>query len=150
MVESGNGRDGRDGFKTGESVPIAPSADTTAISILKPDGEEWFAEVQEESLLFNETQMPGIYQLTLRNARGDNPAGPFAVNLFSIAESSIQPIDTIQVGQTTVETAVAEDVGQREFWPWLVAVAIVILAIEWWIHHRGTRLPKFRQSQSNV
>ncbi|MEM7335359.1 MAG: hypothetical protein AAF490_24995, partial [Chloroflexota bacterium] len=149
-LNPGTAVDGRDGFKTGESVPIAPSADTTAISILKPDGNQWFAEINAESLLFSETTEPGIYQLTLRNALGDNPAGPFAVNLFSTAESSIQPIGTIQVGQTTVETAVAEDVGQREFWPWLVAIAFIILAVEWWVHHRGTRLPKFRRSQSNV
>ena len=34
-----------------------------------------------------------------------------------------------------------EDVGQWEFWPWLAGIALLILALEWWVHHRGTRLP---------
>ena len=147
-LRPGTAFDGAVGVQTGESVPIAPSADTTAVSILKPDGNQWFSEVGDDALLFSETDQPGLYQVTLRNSRGDTPAGTFAVNLFSIAESAIQPIDTIQVGQTTVETAVAEDVGQREFWPWLLAIAFIILFIEWWVHHRGTRLPKFRQTKS--
>lgn len=141
-LSPGNVFDGAVSVQTGETVPIAPSVETTAVFILKPDGNEWFQEVEAETLLFNETQQPGLYQVTIRTRGGDSPAGTFAVNLFSQAESSIQPVDTIQVGQQTVETAVAENIGQREFWPWLLSIAFLILAVEWWVHHRGTRLPK--------
>jgi len=48
------------------------------------------------------------------------------------------------VGQTAVATNEEGDVGQRELWPWLIALAFGILLVEWWVHHRGTQLPKFK------
>ena len=64
------------------------------------------------------------------------------MNLFSPAESAIRPVDSLQIGQTQVETEDEGDVGQRELWPWLLAIAVVVLIVEWWVHHRGTRWPK--------
>ncbi len=131
------------GLQLGDPVPIAPDAGTTAVSIIKPDSTQWLQEVvEEDAIIFSETDQLGLYQLNLREESGERAAGRFAVNLFSPQESAIVPIDAIQIGQTTVETAVAEDIGQREFWPWLLALAIIILIIEWWVHHRGTQLPK--------
>lgn len=128
----------------GEAVSIAPGADTTAVLVTKPDGDQWLSEVGETAVLFTETNAPGLYAVTLRSPAGDRLAGQFAVNLFSTTESAIRPAERIQIGQSTVETAVADDVGQREFWPWLVAIGFIILIIEWWVHHRGTRLPTLK------
>lgn len=146
-LSPGNAVDVENGVSTGAAVPIAPSADVTAVSILKPDGEQWFAELGEEALLFSDTNQPGLYELTLRSASGDRDGGNFAVNLFSTQESAIRPVETIVVGEVSVETAVEEGIGQREFWPWLVAIALLILLIEWWVHHRGTRLPSIFQTR---
>jgi hypothetical protein len=110
--------------------------------VQKPDGSRWTAEVGEEDLFFTETDAPGLYTVLLRDAAADRPAGSFAVNLFSPAESAIRPVENLQVGQTQVETETEGDVGQRELWPWLLAIAVVVLIVEWWVHHRGTRWPK--------
>jgi len=99
--------------------------------------------VGEDEVIFTETEQPGLYAVSLRDSGGDRAAGSFAVNLFAPGESDIRPVDQIQIGQTTVETAAAEDVGQREFWPWLLVIAVIVLIVEWWVHHRGARLPKF-------
>ncbi|MCP5098437.1 MAG: hypothetical protein GY943_23040, partial [Chloroflexi bacterium] len=130
------------GLNPGDPVPIAPGASTTAVSVLKPDSTSWLQEVGEDDLIFSETEQLGLYQVNLRDSSGEQTAGTFAVNLFAPNESAIQPADAILIGQTTVETAVAEDIGQREFWPWLLAAAVLILIIEWWVHYRGTKLPK--------
>ncbi len=130
-------------IKPGQPVTFTPGIDTTAVSVTKPDGSLWRAQVGKDELIFNETQMPGVYRVTLESDDASRPAGQFAVNLFDLAESTLQPAETIQIGQTTVETAVSnEQIGQRELWPWLAAAALFILAVEWWIYHRGTRLPK--------
>ncbi|MFQ5422211.1 MAG: hypothetical protein ACE5EY_17830, partial [Anaerolineae bacterium] len=131
------------GLQPGDPVPIAPGASTTAVSVLKPDGSRWLQEVGANDIIFTETEQPGLYHVNLRDSSGDRAAGSFAVNLFDPGESRIQPAETLQIGQTTVETAVAEDIGQREFWPWLLALAVVVLIVEWWVHHRGAQLPKF-------
>jgi hypothetical protein len=83
-----------------------------------------------------------LYTVLLRDAGADRPAGSFAVNLFSPAESAIRPVESLAIGQTAVETEAEGDVGQRELWPWLLAIAVVVLLVEWWVHHRGTRWPK--------
>jgi hypothetical protein len=110
--------------------------------VQKPDGTTWQAEVGEDALIFSETDQLGLYGVNLQDDSGTRPAGSFAVNLFSPAESLIQPTATIRIGQTTLETAVDGDVGQREFWPWLLGLAFIILLVEWWVHHRGAQLPK--------
>jgi hypothetical protein len=27
-------------------------------------------------------------------------------------------------------------------WPWLAALAFIVLIIEWWVYHRGSTLPR--------
>jgi hypothetical protein len=113
----------------------------------KPDESLWTIEVGEEAIIFAETDQPGLYQVSLRDSASsgpgvDQPAGSFAVNLFAPAESAIAPAPAIRLGQTTLETAEKEDVGQRELWPWLAALAFIVLLVEWWVYHRGTRLPR--------
>jgi hypothetical protein len=132
------------GLQPGEPVPISPAAGTTAVLVNKPDSTTWTAEVGEEAIFFNETGQLGLYQVSLRDGSGVRPAGRFAVNLFNPVESVIQPAGVLRIGQATVETAVNGDIGQRELWPWLVALALAVLIVEWWVHHRGARLPKIK------
>lgn len=129
-------------LQPGDPVSLSPTAGATAVVITKPDGANWLAAVDEAPIIFSETGQPGLYQVSVRDSQGEQPAGSFAVNLFSPAESDIQPRATIQMGQTAVTAATAGDVGQRELWPWLVGIALFILFIEWWVHHRGVKLPK--------
>jgi hypothetical protein len=126
----------------GSPVDITPGAGTTDVLVEKPDGSVWEVEVGDEAIIFGETAQPGLYNVILRDTNGDQPAGSFAVNLFSTTESSIGPAPTIVLGQTEVETADEDDVGQRELWPWLAALAFIVLLVEWWVYHRGTRLPR--------
>jgi Ca-activated chloride channel family protein len=130
------------GLQPGAPVTITPGASTTAVSVQKPNGAIWRADVGEDALIFSETDQLGLYAVSLQDDGGTRSAGSFAVNLFSPAESQIQPTATVRIGQTTVETTADGDVGQREFWPWLVGLAFIILLAEWWVHHRGAHLPK--------
>lgn len=141
-LSPGRAFDAPTGLQPGDPVAVVPGASTAAVLVQKPDGSRWTAEVGEEDLFFTETDTPGLYTVLLRDAAADRPAGSFAVNLFSPAESAIRPADSLPIGQTVVETEDEGDVGQRELWPWLLAMAVVILIVEWWVHHRGTRWPK--------
>ncbi|MCI0729907.1 MAG: hypothetical protein L0332_24755, partial [Chloroflexi bacterium] len=143
-LNPGRAFDAPTSLQPGDPVTITPGASTTDVLVQKPDGTTWTAEVGQEALVFAETGQLGLYRVTLRDAGGDRPAGSFAVNLFAPAESAIQPAAAIRLGQTTVETAGEEDVDQRELWPWLAAVAFVVLLLEWWVYHRGTRLPQWQ------
>jgi len=56
-------------------------------------------------------------------------------------ESNIQPADTLTIGRSQVSASVRNQVGQREFWPYVAAAALAILLVEWWVYHRGSSLP---------
>ena len=145
-LSPGRAFDAPTGLRPGDPVLIAPGASSTAVVVTKPDGTTWTAEVGEEEIIFTDTNQPGLYQVVLRDNTGDQPAGSFAVNLFNPAESGIEPETALQIGQTAVESGEEGDVGQRELWPWLIVIGFVILFVEWWVHHRGTKLPKVKLS----
>jgi hypothetical protein len=142
-LNPGRAFDAPTGLNPGSPVNITPGAGTTHVLVEKPDETVWTAEVGDEAIIFGETGEPGLYHVRLRDTNGDQAAGSFAVNLFSPAESTIGPATAIVLGQTAVETADENDVGQRELWPFLAAVAFIVLLIEWWVYHRGTRWPRF-------
>lgn len=129
-------------LQSGDPVSMTPGASTTSVLVDKPDGTTWSAEVGEEQIIFSETGQPGLYTVRLRDADGDVPAGQFAVNLFAPAESAIRPAPAIRLGQQELTQDNQADIGQRELWPWLLALAILVLVIEWWVHFRGVRLPR--------
>ncbi|HRQ40708.1 MAG TPA: VWA domain-containing protein [Chloroflexota bacterium] len=146
-LSPGRAFDAPTGLQPGEPVSIMPGASSTAVTVIKPDGTVWRMEVGEGQVIFAETDQLGLYQVRLRDggvAGEERPAGSFAVNLFNPTESAILPAAMVQAGQTAVTTADEGAVGQREFWPWLLALAFVVLLVEWWVHHRGTRLPKLK------
>lgn len=142
-LSPGRAFDAPTGLRPGDPVPVSPAAATTAVFVEKPDGTRWTAEVGEEAIIFPETNQLGLYHVSLEDAEGTQPAGSFAVNLFSPIESVIAPAASLDIGQVAIETESTGDVGQREIWFWLLAVGLVILVVEWWVYHRGTRLPKF-------
>ncbi|MDX1663343.1 MAG: VWA domain-containing protein [Candidatus Promineifilaceae bacterium] len=128
-------------LQPGDPLPLTPDAGATAVLVSVPGGATRVEAVDEEALLFTDTGQPGLYQVAVRDAAGDRPAGAFAVNFFAPSESAIAPEPVVQIGVTTARAAAA-DVGQRELWPWLAGVALVLLMIEWWVHFRGARLPR--------
>jgi Ca-activated chloride channel homolog len=137
-LNPGRAFDAPTGLQPGEVVTIRPGPTTTAVTVTRPDGTIWRADVGEEDLLFTETGQLGLYRVSLGDAADWRHAGAFAVNLFSPAESAIEPAASVVIGHTPVSTAGRDAVGQRELWPWLALLAVLILAGEWWIYHRGT------------
>jgi Ca-activated chloride channel homolog len=123
-------------IQPGDPVTILPGVSTTAVIVTKPDGSEWRSVVDETAVLFNETNQPGIYQVMLQEGNDNRPAGRFAVNLFNTTEASIAPVTSIQPGQTGVAAVTGDNIGRREFWPWLIGLALLFLVAEWWVHHR--------------
>jgi hypothetical protein len=141
-------------LQPGQPAALSPGAGASAVLVQKPDGEQRVLTVEEaQTLLFEETDQPGIYTVLVRESAGqeaDRLAGRFAVNLFAPEESDIAPAPALQLGQRTVDAPQAGDVGRREFWPWLAALALIILIVEWWVHFQGPRLPDLKQLAQRI
>lgn len=137
------------GLRPGDPIGITPGATTADVLIRKPDGTIWEQEVGGEAILFAETDQLGLYQVTLRDPAGEQAAGSFAVNLFDPGESAAAPQPTLSLAAQTVGSALENDVSERELWPWLAALAFIILVIEWWVHFRGTARPRLFSNKAS-
>lgn len=130
-----------DGVQPGASLAIRPGLNVQAVVVTDPLGVAHRLDLTESGATFSQTQGTGLY--TVDYLAGETPVGrdTFAVNLFSAGESDIRPRDSIRVGQSAVAAAPRRAVGQRELWPWLAVVAVLVLNVEWWVYHRGRTWP---------
>jgi Ca-activated chloride channel homolog len=130
-----------DGVSPGDSVIIRPDPSVNTVAIASPSNEVFTVRPAGGDVVFKDTQELGAYGVTLIS--GDQQTSDyFAVNLFDPAESDIRPAQTIRVGQSSITSAQADETGWQEWWPWLAALALLILMIEWWVYHGRLRVKK--------
>lgn len=136
--------DAPDGLRPGEPIAIRPQAATTEYRITDPAGSTRRFDATDEILTYAATTALGIYDVELLSGSGVESGGSFAVNLFAAEESIIAPREAIIVGEAEVTSGNQgnDTLGQREIWPYLAGLALLILVIEWWVYHRGTGLPR--------
>jgi len=92
-----------------------------------PDGREQRLEVLDGTLIVRGADKVGRYELT-----GSRTKIPFAVNLLNQEESNIAPRTTLQMGGKAV-MAKGQSSTMRELWKPLALLALLILAVEWWV-----------------
>lgn len=145
-----------EGLQPGESLrigrpPAAGSSPPERIAIASPSGKVYTLTPEENGVTFNKTDELGVYAvnyLSVRAGEGESkggsqgagqgapPADYFAVNLFDEGESRILPAPAIQVGRSAISPAGQSQLGQRELWPWVAALGLVVLLVEWMVYHR--------------
>ena len=132
--------DSTQSLRPGESLSILPQTDVDRIVIASPSNQAYTLAADQTT--FTQTRELGYYAVNFIS--GDSSTVEyFAVNLFDENESNIQPRAAIQVGRVEVTPAASQQVGQRELWPWLAALALVVLMIEWQVFHQR-QIPSLR------
>jgi Ca-activated chloride channel family protein len=130
-----------DGVAPGDSVIVKPDPSVNTVAIASPSNQVFTVRPAGGEVIFKDTQELGAYGVTLIS--GEQQAiDYFAVNLFDPAESNIRPAETIRVGQSQITSAKADETGWQEWWPWLAALALLILLIEWWVYHGRRRVKR--------
>jgi Ca-activated chloride channel family protein len=138
--------DASESLQPGDSLQIIPPPAVEQIVVVSPSNETHPLALEAGTVTFDHTDEPGFYAVNFLSAN-TNTAEYFAVNLFDPLESDIQPREAIQVGSASVTPAVSGQVGQRELWSWLAALALIVLMIEWQVYHRRQiRFPRIFKS----
>lgn len=126
-------------LRAGEVVPLAATgANVGPISIARPDGKtDTLRPGGNGPVLYNGANTVGLYTATNNAAFRQT----FAVSLLSAAESNITPVATPTIlvadaGGEEKERAPLSVPVRREIWPWIAAVALAVLALEWLVYHR--------------
>ncbi|GAB4494152.1 MAG: BatA and WFA domain-containing protein [Anaerolineales bacterium] len=128
--------DASQSLRPGESLTLAPPPGVEQIVIAAPSGQLYTLLPSAASLAFTNTEEIGTYAVNFLS-KDTARAEYFAVNLFDPSESNIRPAETLQIGQTSLAPAAAEQTGLRELWPWLAGLALAVLLIEWMVYHRN-------------
>ncbi|MBN1179554.1 MAG: BatA and WFA domain-containing protein [Anaerolineae bacterium] len=126
-------------LQPGAPVSIQPHPEAQRMVVTLPDTTQQVLTVGETLPVFAATDRPGVYRVEHVDAAGEVLLTDFfAVNLFDAQESNVAPGEALLVGGEQVPVSAPEEQGRREFWPWLAAAALGVLAVEWWTYHRGT------------
>jgi hypothetical protein len=103
------------------------------IVIERPDGNKIALPAGNAGqVTFTETDKLGLY----RQVDGAVTRPTFVVNLMRSEESSIQPRESIDVSYQLVAGTPAGRSVQRDFWPWLVLLVLVVVGLEWYVFIR--------------
>jgi hypothetical protein len=125
----------------GTPIPFSAPAGTTA-RVRMPDGES--RELTPGAAVFADTGHPGVYKLDYLDEEGTVIAGPVAVRTF-VADESAGSSRAIATTGTATE---ADDASTliREWAPWVIALVLLLMAIEWWVGHQRPWLPQHRSN----
>jgi len=129
----------QDGLLPGDTLIIRTQPAVEEVVVVSPSGKIFSYPPSSNGILFTETDELGLYAVNfIQNDK--QSAEYFAVNLFDARESDIQPQTSLNIGRSTIQGSATDQHSLREFWPWLAALALSILVLEWWVYHRPGHL----------
>ena len=124
-------------FPPERPVTIATEAGATAAEVTTPDGRAVKLAPPFPAAPFSDTARPGVYTVR-QQLPGSFRTSYFVVNFADPALSRIAPGPAPTVQESTRSTGPVPR-GTLELWPWLALGALLLLAGEWVVFHRGPR-----------
>jgi hypothetical protein len=131
--------------RPGRPVELRAAALVDRMTVVNPQGGETIVpRAEDDSFRFTATDAPGVYEVR----QGDVVIERFAVNLFDRAESDVgvrptqdpdsqtlRPAD-IHIGHFDAAPTTDRAPARQETWKLLVACALAVLLLEWYIYNR--------------
>lgn len=122
-------------FQPGQSAVLSLASRFEKVRITRPDGSETtIGRDGQPQITFTQTDDPGIYRA--RQPEADRLLQLFTVNLFSERESSIKPAADVRLGEERIEASGQKEATRREYWRWMLAIALLVLTAEWFLYIR--------------
>jgi hypothetical protein len=130
--------DERAGLEVGQPITVPARGGPTEATLTGPGiaGEKLAADPSGR-FRFARTTRAGVYRLAL----GGQPEARFAVNLLDADESDIAPSRELAFSGQVVKAEEGEaGAGNREVWPLLVALGLVLVCVEWYVYNARVRI----------
>ena len=132
-----SGQAGRSSLRVGQALAVQGAASDGRALV----GGPGFAKrpvTPDASGMFRypNTARAGVYAVSIP----DRAPRLFAVNLLDAAESDIRPRREIVVSGQTVAARPAGAAANQEIWPYLAALALLIVCVEWVVYNLKVRL----------
>ena len=122
--------------KPGEAANLNLASRFEEVEIELPSGKKnKLSRGGTAKLIYTQTDEFGFYQA--KPSGSDRVLQMFTVNLFSNLESNIGISPDVQIGAQKVEANENQkDIVRVEYWRWLLALALVVLAAEWYLYNK--------------
>jgi hypothetical protein len=120
----------------GETAALSLDPRTTRLEIGRPDGSVDVLDISSGELPAIRFEQPGVYVLVEQAADRTLYEGRMAVNAGAAVESDLAPRE-LPLAAAAGPAAAGSDDSQRSLWPWLAAVALATMILEWiYVHGR--------------
>ena len=131
-------------YNIGDLVRVNPPLDADAVRVTLPDGTSQMLDMAGDNVTFADTHHPGFYTIEVLSGETVIAEQAISVNIFGARESDIAPVPVamLQVGGGTVDETAEEQLGYREYWSWLAALALIFVLIEWYVYFRRMNVPE--------
>ena len=112
------------------------------VEIVVPGGERAKVTVDPEgNLSWGPVERAGLYRIEFLAPGSSERAVRFAaVNIADAAESRIAPLESLSLGNTNVQGISVAASRRGALWPWVLALGLAILIVEWWYYQRQVRV----------
>jgi hypothetical protein len=119
----------------GKIVPIETQTPANAVKVKDPSGETTTLLPRSDNrFVFAQTDLSGVYEVS--NSSTNEVDQLFAVNLLDRLESDLAVRPELKLGYNEIARGVATEQARSDYWTWLVLLALMIIAIEWYIYNR--------------
>ncbi len=127
---------GMGSIQPGQLVRLRAPAGIPSARITTPDGDSFASATGTDgSIQFSQTDRTGVYSFQWDGA-GNPASGQFAVNLQDPNESTLAVREQLELGFEKVAAVRDTAPARREYWRWIVLLATLVLAAEWFIYNR--------------
>lgn len=119
---------------SGQGINFIPPADSESLQLITPRGEElsYAAPLPQHYAISG----PGLYRIITRGG-GERHEYYLVKNGGDHLESNIGPQNLKELGSAPPRQSTSKGVNHRDLWPWLTAVALILLFLEWEVYRRG-------------
>ncbi|MCC6907593.1 MAG: VWA domain-containing protein [Phycisphaerales bacterium] len=116
-------------IRTGATMTLRAEPGASQVRLTGPD-ERTIPVREDGTVTIGPLDRAGVYEAQGLPAESE----PIIANLLSETESNLLPVDEVAIGHDAAPAQALDRSTPRELWPWLVALALAILGIEWAVY----------------
>lgn len=119
----------------GDMLQLRLPEGVDSVTVEGPDGRSERLAARDGQASWGPIRRVGAYRVRWIGSRGQAVERWVAVNQFDQGECDVAAVESLELAGSVAASGGAQ-MATMELWPWLVGVTLVLLALEWWVHHR--------------
>ena len=130
------------GLVPGDAIAVRLPAGSRDVELRIPNGKSVaLAPDAEGNISWGPVEVAGLYRIEY--SAGSSTARQsrlVAVNVANADEARIDPLPELRLGNTSVQGISVSATRRGALWPWVLALGLLIVVLEWWYYQRQVRV----------